>query len=361
MKRKILFGVVSLCVLNQTQAGVMPNEEKSVQRLFPDENSLKNDTEYKKKFEEMKDQLEDLRKKSENAQNTLKSASDSKNESNPQSPPETIQSGQNKESNSPALDDVMKGLPTAPLPGALPRSFKPNAQTDFNASEVQVFNVSQAAIDSADSTMTVLPAGSFVRARVVSGVEAVENEPYPVLLQLEYAFTGPNKSKIDLSNCFMIAKAKANLSTERVIMDTETLSCVRQNGEHFKTAVRGYTAGEDSSFGSTGTYISKQGQVLLAAVLANIAKNAGEAVALAQQTTQVVSGGTGSAASATNVTGSQAAFVGGKSLIDASSLIANWYLEQARKLVPSIGIGSGKTVHVIILDTVRVPTLNEEE
>lgn len=354
MKRKILFGVVSLCVLNQTQAVVMPNEEKSVQRLFPDENSLKNDTEYKKKFEEMKDKLEELRKRSENAQNTLKSASESKNESNPQSPSETIQSGQNKEPNSPTLDDLMKGLPTTPLS----RSVKP---TDFNASEVQVFNVSQAAIDSADSTMTVLPAGSFVRARVVSGVEAVENEPYPVLLQLEYAFTGPNKSKIDLSNCFMIAKAKANLSTERVIMDTETLSCVRQNGEHFKTTVRGYTAGEDSSFGSTGTYISKQGQVLLAAVLANIAKNAGEAVSLAQQTTQVVSGGTGSAASATNVTGSQAAFVGGKSLIDASSLIANWYLEQARKLVPSIGIGSGKTVHVIMLDTVRVPTLSEEE
>lgn len=207
--------------------------------------------------------------------------------------------------------------------------------------------------------MTVLPAGSFVRARIVSGVEAIENEPYPVLLQLEYAFTGPNKSKIDLSNCFMIAKAKANLSTERVIMDTETLSCVKENGEHYKISARAYTAGEDSSFGSTGTYISKQGQVLLAAILANIAKNAGEAVAAAQQTTQIVTGNAGAPASATNVTGDKAAFVAGKSIIDAGSLIANWYLEQAKKLVPSIGIGSGQTVHVIMLDTVRVPTLHE--
>lgn len=115
---------------------------------------------------------------------------------------------------------------------------------------------------------------------------------------------------------------RANLSTERVIMETDTLSCVRENGEHFKAAMRGYTAGEDSSFGSTGTFISKQGQVLLAAVLANIAKNAGEAVALAQQSTTVV--GVDKAASATNVTGSKSAFVAGKSMVDASATVAQW-------------------------------------
>lgn len=350
MKRKMMFGIVSLAFLNQSMATVMPSEEKSVQRLFPDENALKNDTEYKKKFEEMSSQLDALQKKSENAQNALKSASSTKNESNPQSTSETINKGQNNEPNFPTLNQVMKEIKTRPLASPI----------ELNASEVQVFNVSQTAKDQADSTMTVLPAGSFVRARVVSGVEAIENEPYPVLLQLEYAFTGPNRSKIDLSNCFMIAKAKANLSTERVIMDTDTLSCVRENGEHFKTSVRGYTAGEDSSFGSTGTYISKQGQVLLAAVLANIAKNAGEAVAAAQQTTQIVSGGTGSPASATNVTGEKFGFIAGKSFVDAGALIANWYLQQASKLVPSIGIGSGQTVHVIMLDTVRVPTLGEE-
>jgi conjugal transfer pilus assembly protein TraB len=65
----------------------------------------------------------------------------------------------------------------------------------------------------------------------------------------------------------MIAKARANLSTERVIMQTETISCVTESGEHFKAEAKGYTAGTDSTFGSTGTFISKQGQVLLAAVL----------------------------------------------------------------------------------------------
>ena len=225
------------------------------------------------------------------------------------------------------------------------------------ATAAQVFVVSEAAQSASDDTMTVLPAGSFVKAKVVSGVEANTLEPYPVLLQLSYAFTGPNKTRVDLSNCFMIAKARANLSTERVIMETDTLSCVRENGEHFKTAARGYTAGEDSTFGSTGTFISKQGQVLLAAVLANIAKNAGEAIALAQQNTTVL--GVDKAATATNVTGSKAAFVGGKSMVDAASLVAQWYLDYAKQLIPSIAVGSGQDVHVVMLDTIRVPTLKE--
>lgn len=171
--------------------------------------------------------------------------------------------------------------------------------------------------------------------------------------------TGPNKTRIDLSHCFMIAKARANLSTERVIMETDTISCVRDSGEHFKAQARGYTAGDDSSFGSTGTFISKQGQVLLAAVLANIAKNAGEAVALAQQSTAVV--GIDKAATATNVTGDKGAFVAGKSMVDASATVAQWYLDYAKQLIPSIGIGSGQRVHVVMLDTIRVPTLEVEE
>lgn len=54
------------------------------------------------------------------------------------------------------------------------------------------------------------------------------------------------------------------------------------------------------------------------------------------------------------------AFVGGKSIVDSGAMIAQWYLDYARQLVPSIGIGSGQTVHVIMLDTIRVPILEDE-
>lgn len=361
-RKSITIAILSSGLLGLSSfADVMKTEDQTIKRLFPEEPGFKNDTEYKKKFEEMKEKLEQLQETSQNAQNTLKFASKTQEVQTQGTIEKAHHIDKNMESFFPKGSEkfpISKSSPSIPkLKRHRSKTWHQN-QNFIPASDVQIFNVSTQAREDADHTMTVLPAGSFVRARVVSGVEAVENEPYPVLLQLEYAFNGPNKSKIDLSNCFMIAKAKANLSTERVIMDTETLSCVKENGEHYKVAAHAYTAGEDSSFGSTGTYISKQGQVLLAAILANIAKNAGEAVAAAQNSTQVVAGSTGAPASATNVTGSQAAFVAGKSVIDAGSLIANWYLEQAKKLVPSIGIGSGQTVHVIMLDTIRVPTLH---
>lgn len=223
---------------------------------------------------------------------------------------------------------------------------------------LQVFTVSKVP-EPEPGTTAVLPTGSHVKARIVSGVEANAREPYPVLLQLDHAFTGPNKTRIDLSHCFMIAKARANLSTERVMMETESLSCVRENGEHFKREAKGFVAGEDNTFGATGTYISKQGQVLLAAVLASIAKNAGQAIAESQRTTSIA--GADKAATASNITGSKAAFVAGSAIVDGGAMVAQWYLEQAKELLPAIGVGSGQDVFVVMLDSIKVPYLQAEE
>lgn len=219
-----------------------------------------------------------------------------------------------------------------------------------------IFSVSESSLNT--DNMTVLPLGSYVKTRVLTGVEANDKEPYPMLLQADYAFVGPNGSKVDMSGCFFIAKAKGNLSTERVMGEITEMSCVRSNGEHFKRTVRGYIAGEDSTFGVTGELISKQGQVLAAAIIANLAKGAGDAIALSQQQQTIAVGNTGSAATATNVTGNVPAFVAGKAVADASTVIAQWYLNYATSLVPSIAVGSGRDIWVVMLDDTNVPSLD---
>lgn len=229
------------------------------------------------------------------------------------------------------------------------------------AEQPLVFAVSEAALDQAvNGRETAVPLGSYVKARILTGVEANTHEAYPVLLQLDYAFVGPNRTRVDLSHCFMVAKAKANLSTERVMAETQQLSCVRRNDEIVTRAAKGYVAGEDSTFGVTGELISHQGQVLVAAVLASLAKGAGEAVAQAQTTTQVATGGIGGVATATNVTGDKALYYGGKAITEPATLIANWYLDYAKQLVPSIAVGSGRDVWIVLLDTVRVPELDAD-
>jgi conjugal transfer pilus assembly protein TraB len=355
MKVMLLGILVGTLGAASASAEVMPTEDKTVNRVFPAEPGFQTDSQYKRMYENMRGEVETLRKQAVSAHQTLRATGATPKATSVGFPVGKRATVVGKRRVVPA-----RAKATATPPAASATEFvlavRPIASP---ASVAQVFAVSNEAEAEADNTLTVLPAGSFVRARVVSGVEANTLEPFPILLHLEHAFTGPNKTKVDLSNCFVIAKARANLSTERVIMETDTLSCVRENGEHFKTAARGFTAGDDSTFGSTGTFISKQGQVLLAAVLANIAKNAGEAVALAQQSTTVL--GVDKAASATNVTGSKAAFVGGKSMVDAAGTVAQWYLDYAKQLIPSIGIGSGQTVHVVMLDTIRVPTLGDEQ
>jgi hypothetical protein len=218
-----------------------------------------------------------------------------------------------------------------------------------------VFTVS--ASDPASGRETVVPMGSYVKARILTGVEANSHEAFPMLLQLDYAFVGPNKHAIDMSNCFVIVKAKANLSTERVLGETQQISCVRNNNEAVTRSAKGYLAGEDSTFGLTGELISNQGRVLLAAVIASLAKGAGEAVAAAQTSTQIATGGVGGTAQATNITGDKAAYVAGRALSDPASMIASWYLDYAKQLVPAIGIGSGRDVWVVLLETVKVPPL----
>lgn len=332
--------------MNAYGAEVMPTPERSVNRAMPDDASFAKDTEFQKRFREMA-------RGEDQARATLREAGAAAVAKEEKSS-ETIPTGASPVSEMPPVE-----ASALPLPRIAParRQPSPTLGRPAPATPALSFAVSRTALD--EDETTVLPAGSFVKARVVSGVEANTLEPYPVLLQLDYAFTGPNHTKVDLSNCFMIAKARANLSTERVIMETDTLSCVREDGEHFKASARGYTAGADSTFGSTGTFISKQGTVLLAAVLASIAKNAGEAIATAQTTTSVAAGASGAAQTATNVTGDQARFVAGRSVVDGASLIAQWYLDYAKQLIPSIGIGSGEEVHVVMLETIRVPLLQE--
>ena len=369
--KKSAYGLVIISLFSMTGAQgeeVMPTAPRRIERTQPDDTALQLTSERQRELEAVEREIKEKRRSFEAGQppatlNTAPPAGAS-------FPPASAQS-QGEGTQRVLTQPETQGAKTTSKSSGTRKGRATSKKAIFAhptgvfyspsgrmGSPLQVFAVSSLPHDES-GTFTVLPTGSHVKARIVSGVEANAREPYPVLLQLDYAFTGPNKSRIDLSHCFMIAKARANMSTERVMMETENLSCVREDGEHFKREAKGYVAGSDNTFGATGTYISKQGQVLLAAVLASIAKNAGQAIADAQKTTSVL--GLDKAATASNVTSSKAAFIGGSALVDGGAMVAQWYLEQAKELLPSIGVGSGQDVFVVMLDSINVPNLQTEE
>jgi conjugal transfer pilus assembly protein TraB len=198
----------------------------------------------------------------------------------------------------------------------------------------------------------VLPAGSYVKAKLLTGVEAPEGRTYPVLLQLDYAHIVPNNKSVDLKGCFVIAKAEGDLSTERVQMQATKLSCVARNGQMFEREINGFVAdARDNSFSVTGTVNSKQDRVAAMAFLAAVVEGIGRSVQMAQTSTQTFSSG----AQSQVLTGNEGRYLAAGGAASAAGQVTQWYLKEAQNLLPTINVGSGQDVWVVLNDTIELP------
>lgn len=198
----------------------------------------------------------------------------------------------------------------------------------------------------------VLPSGSYVKAKLLTGVEAPEGKTYPALLQLDFAYVIPNHKRLDLTGCFAIAKAQGDLSTERVQMQAVKLSCVSKKGGFFEREVNGFVADDtDNSFAIMGSVNTKQDRVAAMAFLSSVVTGVSKAVQQAQTTQQSTPLGGGQSI----VTGDQAKYIGAGGAAEAATMVTQWYLKQAQNLLPTINVGSGQDVWVIMQDSVDLP------
>ena len=198
----------------------------------------------------------------------------------------------------------------------------------------------------------ILPSGSYVKAVLMTGIEAPEGKTYPVLIQLDYAYVIPNDKRLDLSGCFVIAKAQGDLSTERVQMQATKLSCVSRKGGMFEREVNGFIADNaDNSFAIMGRVNTKQDRVASTAFLASIVSGIGKAIQQAQTTQQATPlGGAQSV-----LTGDQAKYIGAGGASEAATMVTQWYLKQAQNLLPTINVGSGQEIWIVMQDQVDLP------
>lgn len=206
--------------------------------------------------------------------------------------------------------------------------------------------------DGQNNFSVTIPSGSFVKSKLLTGVEAPEGKALPVLLQADFAFVGPNKSKIDLSGCFIIAKSIGNLSIERVEMQASKISCVSKSGRSFERDINGFVADDtDNSFAVMGKVNSKQDRVATMAFLSSIVEGVGKAISQSEAST--VTNGFGGQSQM--VTGDKAKYVAAGGLSSAASTVTNWYLEHAQGLMPTINIGSGHDIWLVMQDSVKLP------
>lgn len=123
-----------------------------------------------------------------------------------------------------------------------------------------------------------LPAGSMMRAVVLSGLDAPANsaaqdQPHPALLRVKGEVILPNERSMDLSGCFIIAAGFGKLSDHRVYLRSETLSCITEDNAIIETPIQMFASGPDGKAGVRGTVVNKRGQVLAKTLMAGFISN----------------------------------------------------------------------------------------
>lgn len=211
-----------------------------------------------------------------------------------------------------------------------------------------------------EESLSVLPAASFVRAKMLSGARCkTGSTAYDILLELDYGFSGPNYTKIPLQGCRIIASCLFDLSIKKAVITPHTMSCVRDNGGSVQRKISAFAADRHSEFGVGGVIDMKQDEVFFTSLLAGIVKGASLAYIEANKEKRVVPLNDNQNAVVEKFTGKFPELALARGVLEPASNVTQFYLNQAKALLPTIGVGSGDELWVITTDSVEIPDLRD--
>ncbi|HCU06426.1 MAG TPA: hypothetical protein DIC42_02430 [Holosporales bacterium] len=197
-----------------------------------------------------------------------------------------------------------------------------------------------------------VPAGTFVKARLTSGVVAstavgASASPQPLHMEMTHFGNMPRGFKTDVKRCFLIGSAYGDLASERVFMRLETLSCIeRKTGEIMELKVDGYVSGEDGANGMRGIIVDKSGPAMRNAFVGGFLSGVGGFLSDANKGTSQISPmgiTTQEALKAADILKGGA----GKGVGNAMEKMADFYIKRAEQLQPVIEIEPGRSVDVV--------------
>jgi conjugal transfer pilus assembly protein TraB len=206
---------------------------------------------------------------------------------------------------------------------------------------------------------TLIPTGSFVTGALLAGLDAPTgqfstNNPVPVLMRVKQLAVLPNRFRADIRECFILAAGYGDLSSERVMMRSESLSCVTADGGVVEARMQGYAVGEDSKAGLRGRLVSKQGQLIARAAAAGFA--AGAANLFQGVPVPVVdTGDSGDEVQFQSYLSPQAlgsaSFSGAASALDR---IAEYYLKMADSITPVLEVDGGREITFVLTKGIEI-------
>ncbi len=197
-----------------------------------------------------------------------------------------------------------------------------------------------------------LPAGSFVKAALLSGLDAptggqAQSNPQPVLLRLIDDGTLPNQFSSRIRSCHLTAAGYGDISSERAYLRLERMSCVLRDGKVVDSPIKGFVSGEDGKAGMRGNLVSKQGQMIAKALVSGVAGGIGSGISEAYSSIST------SATTGTVTTvdpGKIGQYGVANGFGNTLEKVADWYLQRANETYPIIEVASGRSVDIVLTE-----------
>ena len=196
-----------------------------------------------------------------------------------------------------------------------------------------------------------LPAGAFAKAILLGGVDASTSissqaDPRPVLLRVTDHGNLPRKFKSDLKACHILVSCYGDLSSERVYMRLEKLTCTeRLTGEISETQVAGYVVGEDGRAGVRGVVVDKAGPLIRNSLVGGFFSGMGQFFGAQQQRSTFPVSPLGQ----TQFLAPQQMLTAGVSQGASNALekYADFFINRAEQLQPVLQVAAGREVDVV--------------
>ena len=206
-----------------------------------------------------------------------------------------------------------------------------------------------------ESPQAYIPSGSNFEAVLLNGMDAstainANRSPTPALLRIKTDAILPNLFNFNVRECFVMVGGFGNMSTERVEMRTENMSCVAENGEVYEGKIEGYLVGEDGKAGARGRVVSKQGALLAKSFMAGFVGGLGSSF-MPQSVQALNLGATNGSAPAYQYPSADQVLGSGIStgLSKSSLALSNFYIKLAEQMFPVVELDAGRKMTIILL------------
>ena len=202
--------------------------------------------------------------------------------------------------------------------------------------------------------MVNLPKTSVALGTTLSGVE-VAHKPEKILIQLDYAFIGPNGSIVEMTGCRMWASVTGDEATVRIKGKIDEVTCMTPSGKSFTRSMEAQILdGKDEYNGVKGetVFYGKDMAIFLDFINGGLTAF-GDAMSRFQVKTEV--SGNENPVQTENITGDETKYIAGKTLSGSMGKMMNWWVDYYMGLSPKVAVPTGSKVFIGLLSDVDIP------